>query len=138
MARKIDTSLHAVTPVAGYSQVTATDVKDWAEKNGFTVHRGRGRLRREVIDAYNAAQARSKRQYVIASAPQPKSDHTYTTASGREGKFSATAAEVRAWASEAGLGVPSRGRLPQSALDAYGRAHAKKRGARKAKAAATE
>lgn len=127
MATKVDTTLHAVTPVAGYRQATATDVKDWAESNGFTVKRGRGRMSLEVVHAFNAAHRRTKSrrtgvQYVLNSQSQPTQTYGYTTAKGRQGKFSATPAAIREWARENGHEVGARGRFRQDVLDAYGQA----------------
>lgn len=130
MATKVDTTLHAVTPVAGYRQATATDVKDWAEKNGYTVSRGRGRMPLEVVNAFNAAHRRTKSrkgtQYVLGSATQEARSYTYTTAKGRQGKFTAEPRAIRAWAEENGHEVGARGRFRQDVLDAYGQAQRKR------------
>lgn len=126
MATKVDTTLHAVTPVSGYRQATATDVKDWAEKNGFDVKRGRGRMPLEVVHAFNAAHRRTKSrkgtQYVLGSATQAAQTYAYTTAKGRQGKFTAEPRAIRAWAVENGHEVGARGRFRQEVLDAYGQA----------------
>lgn len=134
MART-DTALHALTPIAGYRQVPASDVKAWAADNGFTVHNGRGAMPREVINAYNAAHVRNRRQYVVASKVQPVQTFNYTTASDRQGKFTAAPAAVRSWAQDNGLKVGARGRFSAEVLDAYGQAHAKSRKSKPAPAA---
>ena len=86
---KRDTTLHAVTEVAGFRQATAKDVKAWAGENGHEVKQGRGRMPMEVVHAFNAAKARSKVQYVLATEAQPEQEYAYTTAKGRQGQFRA-------------------------------------------------
>lgn len=119
---KRDTSLHAVTEVAGFRQATAKDVKSWAGENGFTVKEGRGRMPMEVVHAFNAAKARNKVQYILATDAQPEQEYAYTTAKGRSGKFRAQPKDIRAWAVDNGHEVGARGRFRQDVLDAYGQA----------------
>lgn len=125
MAAKTDTNLLAVTPVAGFRQATAAEVKAWAADNGFTVKPGRGRMPMEVVHAFNAkhgAGRKRKAQYVLGSAVQDERDYGYTTAKGRQGKFSARPADIRAWAQSEGLTTATRGKFSQEILDAYGQA----------------
>lgn len=110
----------------------------WATLNGYKVNDGRGRVANEVIDAYNADKAnrRARRQYVAGAAPADTTTFHFTTAAGRESTYEGVPSEVRAWGVEQGLCKPTRGRLPQSVIDAYGQQVAKPPRKRKAKASA--
>lgn len=134
----VDTTILAVTPVKGYRQSTAADVKAWAEANGLQVHAGRGRMPLAAIHAYNKANKRARRQYVVGSAVPTTLTHPFTTKAGRESTFQATNADVRTWATEQGLVVGERGRFSRAVLNAYGQAHAKTRAPRKPKADAEQ
>lgn len=125
MATKTDTTLLAVTPVAGYRQASADEVKAWAADNGFTVKPGRGRMPLAVVNAFNEAHGKGRKrkaQYVLGSKVQTEREYVYTTAKGRKGKFSAQPQDIRAWAQEQGLTTAVRGKFSQDILDAYGQA----------------
>jgi hypothetical protein len=133
-----DTTLLAAGPVAGYKQSTAADVKAWAAENGLTVHAGRGRMPLSVVHAYNKANRRNRRQYVLGSGVAATRTFPFTTAAGRESTFQATNKEVRTWAqAQEGLTVGAKGAFSREVLNAYGQAHAKAR-TRKPKAAPVE
>ena len=137
MAAQSTITVHAVTPLAGYRQATASEVKEFGEKNGFKVNAGRGRMALDLVHAFNKANKRRKVQYVTGTGQSTRTqEYAFTTAAGRESKFTAVPSEVRAWAKEQGLTVGERGRFTQEVRNAYGQAHAKVRAPRKPKAQA--
>ena len=138
MAAASTITVHAVTPLAGYRQATASEVKEFGEKNGFKVNAGRGRMALDLVHAFNKANKRRKVQYVTGTGQASRTaTYEFTTAAGRKSKFKAQPQDVRAWAKDKGLTVGERGRFSAAVRDAYGQAHAPVRKARKSKATAS-
>lgn len=120
-------ALEALTPLAGYRQVPANEVREWAIENGYDVKPGRGRLPHAVIEDFNKKNKRRRRQFVIGAKVQGEVTYDYTTKAGRAGKFSAQPSAIREWAEDNGHQVGARGRFRQDVLDAYGQAHQRTR-----------
>lgn len=105
---------------------SATDVRTWALSKGFEV-KERGRLDADVIDAYNKGR---KVKYAPAMK-QPtrviKLAGKRADKSGRNRSITVTTTvpEVRAWATENGHEVGTRGRIPQGVFEAFATREAK-------------
>jgi hypothetical protein len=132
----VKTVAHA-SVLDGFTQAPAREVRNWANMNGFTIKVGPGRMPMAAVLAFNAAHEGEKRQYVLATgtagaASSALRKYEYTTATGRKGKTIPTNPQrIRAWANSDEStyegAVPSRGRLTQTLVDAFGQAHAPKR-----------
>lgn len=99
-------------------EVSGSEVRAFAKAEGIEVG-ARGRFSKELVDAFH--KANKGKRYMPNHVPTRKISGTRETANGRKVPVTVTAtlAEVRAFAKDAGLPIGARGRVSRPVLAAF-------------------